>query len=71
MHLNSGENQQTATACAEATTKSQTPCADLICTPNFEAEVPVDKASERYKRAYKLANDLRKSKKKELIKSKC
>ena len=73
MHKDLGASQSTSSkiSYAEATsTESQTPCADLRCTPPFEADIPVEKASERYIRAYKLANDLRKSKKKELIKSK-
>ena len=64
-------SHSTTTAYAEATsTESQTPCADLKCTPTYGADIFVDKPSDQQKWAEKLAIDLRKSKKKELIKSK-
>ena len=71
MHKDLGASQSTTTAYAEATTtESQTLCADLRCTPTYGADILVDKLSDQHKWAEKLAIDLRKSKKKELIKSK-
>ena len=71
MRKNPGASQSTTTACAEATTnESQTLCADLRCISTYGADILVEKPSEQHKRAEKLTIDLRKSKKKELIKSK-
>ena len=71
MRKNPGASQSTTTACAEATsTESQKPCADQRCTPTYGADILVEKPGEQHERAEKLAIDLRKSKKKELIKSK-
>ena len=51
------------------TTKSLTPCADQGYMPNL-AGIFVHKPTDQHKRGEKLAIDLRKSRKKEHIKSK-
>ena len=73
MHLDKGDRNSTllrTTASADVTTtKSLTPCADQKDTPLF-AGILIDKPTDQNKRGEKLAIDLRKSKKKELIISK-
>jgi hypothetical protein len=73
MHLDKGVRNSTllrTTASADATaTKSLTPCADQGYIPNL-AGIFVYKPTDQHKRGEKLAIDLRKSRKKELIKSK-
>ena len=52
MHKDLGASQSTSTktAYAEATTtESQTPCADLKCTPTYGADIFVDKPSDQHK----------------------
>ena len=70
MHLDKGDRNSTllrTTASADATTtKSLTPCADQGYIP-FMAGIFADKPTDQHKKGEKLAIDLRKSKKKELI----
>ena len=70
MHLDKGDTTSTllrTIAIADATTtKSLTPCADQVFIPLLGG-IPVDKPTDQNKRGEKLAIDLRKSKKKELI----
>ena len=52
MHKDLGASQSTSnkTVIAEATTtESQTPCADLRCTPTYGADIFVDKPSDQHK----------------------
>ena len=70
MHLDKGDRNSTllrTPASADATTtKSLTPCADQGYIPSL-AGIFLDKPTDQHKRGEKLASDLRKIKKKEII----